>query len=365
MAKRVHQGLYLIIAGMVSATLFIGLNGTQSEQINCEITCKSNTIGLTILTVLVLVTIVISSRKNGSLPSSIEVPSAKRLLHRIIVINVLVILLLDSLFPFYMQLKDMRVNARKFLFESTSTMKQRVYGNCNKMGYGYLEEMISFIPEPDIFPTMRYSDFNRFPHVLFSDTRRQYDERLLVGISLHENETQEMEITKAQLISGETDSLQATLTFQTRDNYDLLTGIIINLDDESESQSQILSVTLYESPIHFVVVGQWDVAIPEGQLSTTYAISDPIQDFSHNRGKTDFILTIESRDHIPLPNIRDITILGIKVDISEYTVYNRVSDNNRFCFAAIKNSFLNEINAKGDAKWQDYLNKVSNIDTNR
>ncbi|HAW51723.1 MAG TPA: hypothetical protein DCX54_05250, partial [Flavobacteriales bacterium] len=267
--------------------------------------------------------------------------------------------------PFYRLVKDTRINARKFLFESTSIMKQRNYGDCNKMGYGYLERIISSIPEPDIFPTMRYSDFNHYPHVLFSDSRIHYDERLLVGISLHENETQEVEITKATLKSIETDPPQITWTFQTRDNYDLLTGIIIHLDDKPKSQSQVLSVTLYESPINFVVIGQWNVVILGEGLTTMYPISDPIQDFSHNRGTTDFILTIESRDHIPLPNISDITILGVKVNLSGYTVYNREFDNNRFCFAAIKNSFLNEINTKGDTKWQNYLNEVGNIDTVR
>jgi len=374
MMKWVYGSLYLFILGILWAVLFVGFNRAQVEKIDCKIICNVNIIGLTILLVLILG--VFKPHSINSLYSSTAkaetLSSAKNFLtinnlidtgflHRVIVVDVVVILLLNSLSPFYILVQKTRKNAGIFLFGSTEAMKLKNFGDCGNIGYGYLEKIVSPIPEPAIFPTVRYRNYNRFPHILFADSRTQYDERLLVGIGLDENATQEVEITQAQLKSAESNPPRLTWTFRTGDDYDLLTGMVINFESDPTPQLQTLLVTLYESPVNFVVIGQWDVAVSERQRSIIYSNKDLIRNFSHNRGATDFILKIESTDNAPLPNINSVILLGVKVDISDYTVFNRDLEHGGRCFAAIKNSFLNEIDMNNDVKWQEYLNEVSNV----
>lgn len=286
------------------------------------------------------------------------------LIKRVVPIVTAFVLLLNSA-PAFISLMQRTINNGKiFISKSLDDINLSEYGDCNGIGYGYMEKIVPLIPDLNMFPVIRYNSYNRFPHVLFSDTRTYYDNKILIGIDLDEDATQETLISQAVLKSIETNSSRSTWTFQTGFDYDLLTGFIFNFKNDFPFQTQNLEIILYDSAKNYVEIGQWIVTIPNKKKSFyIFNLEKPISHFSFGRGATDFIIVINNLgiDDTSTSRISGIDILGVKVDISSYTIFHKDFDHDERCFAAIKNSFSQEIQDNNLTSWKRYLEDVSNV----
>jgi len=284
-------------------------------------------------------------------------------IRRVISIIIALVLLSNSI-PTFMNLLQRTINNGNIIISKPlGEINLSNYGDCNGTGYGYIGKIVPLIPDPNIFPVVRYKHYNTFPHVLFSDSRTQYDDKILIGIDLDEDALQETLISQAALVSTETNPSKSTWTFQTVNDYDLLTGFVFNFKNDLPLQTQSLELTLYDSAINYVEIGQWITTLPNNQKPFfAYYLEKPINHFSFGRGATSFIIVIKnmSINDSSSTQISNIGILGVKVDVSNYTIFHKDYDHDERCFAAIKNSFLQEIQDNNLTSWKNYLDKVFN-----
>jgi hypothetical protein len=289
--------------------------------------------------------------------------SREYVVSRIVLLLVALALCAGSLKPFIKLMLKTLKNSKTYLSEPLEKIKMDEYGDCNMLGYGYIKKITPSIPDPNLFPVIRYSTYNLFPHVLFSDSRYRSDDKILIGIDLDPDATRETIISQAVLNSVETNPARSRWVFQTGLDYDLLTGFIFHVPNDLPTPAQNMIVTLYDSTVNFVELGHWAVKVPvTSSGSFTYKFEKPIDHFSFSRGATDFILVIESLDTTSEIQIDKIETLGVKVDISNYTIFNKDFDHQERCFAAIKSSFLQEIYDNNYTGWKKYLDEVSNVE---
>lgn len=265
-----------------------------------------------------------------------------------------------SIKPFGKLIFGIPQNSRRYLTQSSEELNVSNYGDCNSIGYGYIRKIIPSIPDPNLFPVTRYSTYNLYPSVLFSDSRYHYDDRILVGIDLISNDTQEAVISEATVHNDGTDPTQPTWTFQTGWDYDLLTGFMFHFADKPRSSTE-MTITLYDSAKNFVQIGKWTAKAPDDLSTFSFRLEHPIEHFSFGRGGTDFVLKIENTAAPQSVQISGVEVLGVKVDLSGYTIFQRDFNNDGRCFAAIKNSFLQEIQQTDSTEWKRYLREVSNV----
>lgn len=282
---------------------------------------------------------------------------------RIIIICFLFLILPKTMVLLWGILSSMPGDMKTFYNSNSNDLLVSNYGACNKLGFGYLDEIVRSIPEADVFPVVRYGDWYKSPEVLFNDGRIIIDERILVGINLDERDIREVKITDAVLSSiDETQSI-STWLFHTDFDYDLLTGFSFQLCEESTLDEEKYSVTLYDSDKNYEEMGQWIFTFRNSENGFgAVHLDEPIKKFSFSRGVTDFILELGNiNPDNSIKNICRVEVLGVKVDISDYTVFH-TGGNKKICFAAVKNSFYEEIQNDELTEWQDYLRDVSNVD---
>ena len=290
--------------------------------------------------------------------------SSEYVVRRTVLLFVSLVLCSSSVKPFIKLILKTPQNSKIYLSESLEKIKMDEYGDCNALGYGYIKEITSSIPDPHLFPIIRYSTYDLFPHVLFSDSRYRSDDRILVGIDLDPDATRETIISQAVLNSVEINPAKSKWVFQTGLDYDLLTGFIFHSPNDLPIQAQSMVVTLYDSAVNFVEIGRWVVKIPINSSHLfTYKFEKPIDHFSFSRGATDFILVIESVNinTTSAIQISEIETLGVKVDISNYTVFHKDFGHKERCFAAIKSLFFQEVYNNNYTEWKKYLDEVSNV----
>ncbi|MBT7073328.1 MAG: hypothetical protein HN922_00290 [Anaerolineae bacterium] len=274
----------------------------------------------------------------------------------------LIVLMLPQAVTSFFEIGPSIVDDFKVLHRSTSNdLFVTNYGYCNKVGVGYLRKIVPSIPDTEIFPVVRYGDWYRYPHVLFRDRRIKNDNRVLIGIDLHKNDIRETKITEAVMESA--DKTISTWLFHTGFDYELLTGYNFLLCDNSSLVEEKYIVTLYDSYKNYEEIGQWFFTIQNNnERISTIHLDEPISDFSFTRGATNFVLELKNiTPNNSNKNICGIEILGVKIDIRDYTIFH-LEENKKLCFSAIKNSFYQEIKNDDLTLWQNYLDGISNVD---
>lgn len=289
----------------------------------------------------------------------------EHVVRRTIALIIASVLCLIAMKPFVKLMLDILKNSKIFLDYPLEKIKIGEYGDCDTLGYGYIKKIVSPIPDLNLFPVTRYSTYNLFPDVLFSDSRYRYDDKILIGIDIDKDATSETLISQAVLNSVETNPARSKWAFQTGMDYDLLTGFVFRFKNDLPIQNQNMVVVLYDSSKNFEEIGRWVIKIPDTpSLSFSYKLEKPIGHFSFGRGGTDFIVVIEN------PNINDtqaiqvsaLEILGVKVDMTNYTIFHKDFGHEERCFAAIKTSFFQEVYKNNYTEWKKYLNEVSNVE---
>ncbi len=271
------------------------------------------------------------------------------------------LLLLVAMRQLWSLLRAARTDTAALLHQAPGRIMPFVYGNCRDTGYGYLDTIVPSIPDPLMFPVVRYPGGIGFPQALFPDARTRYDDRLLVGIDLDPDITQQSTITSAALQQPGADGAPSIWTFHTDLDYDLLTGFVLQLANSDPAAARVVEISLYDSPLSQVRLGEWTASIPAGQASYSYELPVPLSNFSHGRGATDFAVRISLKG-AAAPQLSGLEIPGVRLDLSGYTVFNRDRSRGGRCFAAIKNSFLKEINTNDLVAWKTYLRKLSNVE---
>jgi hypothetical protein len=242
------------------------------------------------------------------------------------------------------------------LGRTTSEERRRAaYGDRTKLGYGYVQEMLSGLPDPELFPITRYRDFTRNLHLLLPGSRRRIDSRMLIGIELSTSDFQEGTIAHARLprASGDRAAQSGSWAFRTLDDYDTLTGFRLRFAGDPPESVQL---TLQESPHSRKILGSWTFRPAHSAAGDAWIISARLKPFSFGRGATDFVLQIRTTPtDKAAPEIVGVEVVGIKVDLANYQIVQREGG----CFTAFRKDFLNEMQVSRDAAWRRYLQGLS------
>jgi len=265
---------------------------------------------------------------------------------------------------FVRKIKYLKIYFPYLIHTNIEDRKINSYGNCNNFGYGYLKKIVDKLPDANIFPDARYKDYQKFVFLLFPGYRNKIDTRLKAGIDLDKEDIRETLITTAVLEKREITKKKELnrWTFQTVNDYDLLTGFRIYFEKPFLSPEQNISINLIHSVNDNRSLGNWAFKSIINQKVLTYHLPKPIPNFSFSRGATDFILEIEniSKDNTALQKINKIEILGVKVDLSGYTIINREQK----CLTAVKTSFLKKVKKEGPESWRKYFREITNVRSN-
>jgi hypothetical protein len=239
--------------------------------------------------------------------------------------------------------------------------KRLAYGDRTDLGYGYVEEIVAGLPDPEHFPVTRYRDFTRNLHLLLPGHRRRIDSRMLIGIDLTDSDLREQTIAAARPLAGAISGAgqaASIWTFQTGDDFDTLTGIRLRFARTERGLSPALQIRLLASPRRPDILGAWSAPPGTPDAQGWWTVPLRLQPFSFGRGRTDFALEIEAAtdDGVP-PKIEAVEIRGVKVDLADYRVVHRDGG----CWTALRSDFLEELHASGRSDWQQYLRNLAQV----
>jgi hypothetical protein len=146
--------------------------------------------------------------------------------------------------------------------------------------------------------------------------------------------------------------------FMTTWDYDLMTGVKIHIKNPSGQSRQHFKATLLRSPSDPSVLANWDWANVEPANPLTLHFDKPVTEI-YGRGSMPFILILETQspDGKMPADVASVEILGIKVNIADYTI---VQEEGR-CFTALKSSFLEKILGTDSKEWKHYLSSLTSV----
>ncbi len=238
------------------------------------------------------------------------------------------------------------------------------YGNRNQVGYGYLRQIVEKIPDPEIFPVVRYPYYYLLAHILYPGNRNQIDPRILVGIDLSGKNLTEIKVADAVRVSkgkqpGRHDS---AWIFMTQFEYDKMTALEIGFQEPFAPGLFLIRALLFHSLHDQTKLGEWAWERVALQNPLRLVLDKPLPNFSFTRGSLPFVLAVEA---VPLeggeaPDISAIQILGVQVDLSGYTVVSR--DQN--CFTAVETKFLNQTLQQGPTPWREFIKQMVSLEGN-
>lgn len=282
----------------------------------------------------------------------------------IITLSASTLLTFQAITSLYRKVSYLRNYLPYLIHTNIEDRKLLSYGNCNNFGYGYLKKIIDKLPNANIFPDTRYKDYQKFVFLFFPGYRNHIDNRLKVGIDLSDEDLKESLITEGLLVKRELINNKdiSRWSFKTIDNYDQLTGFKLYFDKKSTSVNQEIKINLYANIYEKSPSYRWFFTVTSINSEFTYRLSNPVANFSYDRGGTDFVLEIENAplDDLTVNEISLIEILGRKVDLSGYLIINK----EQRCFTAVKKSFIDQIDKKGPESWRQYFKEITNVRNN-
>lgn len=258
------------------------------------------------------------------------------------------------LFFFYISYSRNIFHAIQQLFlTSQEDRKGRMYAS---YGYDYVKRVISIIPQPWIFPVVRYVNYAHNVDIVLPVNSKKTDGRVLIGINLPKEALQEELMTTAHRITKYSDGNTSYWVFNTIDDYDTLTAFHFLM--RSDSEFLPVNITLFANSSKTTVLGSWIFEpIQNRGNQTIFTLPVPIKNFSFNRGSEDFLIALEQPKDVDknmFSNIEYIRIYGIKVDLERYHIVHR-SDRN---FTALTYDFLHTIEEEDLKDWKQFLSKI-------
>ncbi len=245
-------------------------------------------------------------------------------------------------------IKTSRLHFKKIKNKTLEQIKEDTYA---RFGYGYIRDIVSRIPEKDIFPITRYPDYTKNVHLYMSEFRNRIDNRLLIGIGLEEKDTHEVIISNAHF-RKEPLLEKNVWAFQTIDDFDTMTGLVFYFEEPNLKISIPIKVNLISELPYSQIKETWNFEI-KPRNTVFHLPGAGLSNFSFGRGATDFILLVDSKE-----KIKKIEVLGIKVNLTDYKIINRTDTN----FFAIRNDFFQQIETQNLTEWKRFLKEIKNVD---
>jgi hypothetical protein len=219
------------------------------------------------------------------------------------------------------------------------------FGECEPAGYGYLKRVLTAYSRIDPTsrrrPVIRYRDYNRMTEYLFEPTRFEADPSVVVGVGLSDFDMREQQLGRA------TPDANGNWRFAIGTNFDLLTGIEVELDPDGRRD---IRLRLYRKEND--AVPAWTAmgsAAHEsndttGPVRLRFPIVPPLTGF-----RSDMVLFVIRAEG---PAIRRMTAHGITANMEGYRVVHR--DRNGACFTAVR---------RGDEeRWTSMVRDLENWD---
>lgn len=231
------------------------------------------------------------------------------------------------------------------------------YGDCGKMGYGYVASILHSYPRTDSLPLIRYDDYDRPLGLLLPGWRTNVDESVLIGIGISERDFQERLAAHAQRrqVSGENGTTLSRWTFQTVKDYQLMSRVELLFGPHPLAAARAIELTLIESPTRSNLLGSWSIQVPAGQSGPySFVLPSPVRNFSKTRGTTDFILLVKETGESSLENIR---VYGAKVDGAGFITVSR----HETCFVAVQRELLSRVHSNPHDPWAHFIEAVRNV----
>ncbi len=244
---------------------------------------------------------------------------------------------------------------------STTEEQRRLeaYGDKNIMGYGYLKKVLEGIPDPYLFPLVKYQYYGMHANVVLPGNRNALDKRILVGIDLLPQDVSETIVSRARRVSEKYlgTSLVTGWGFITQWEYDLLTGALVYFKEPLPAKQSFKAIML-NSPSDHTQIGDWSWQNVPLKNPVKLTFDKPLKEV-YGRGSLPFAFVLENRgsETDATAQVTQVEMLGVKAQIHGYTM---IHEEGR-CFMAIEDSFFNEILEKGPEEWRAYLRKITNL----
>jgi hypothetical protein len=235
--------------------------------------------------------------------------------------------------------------------------RMKAYGDCGKMGYGYVTSILHSYPRTDSQPIIRYDDYDRPLGLLLPGWRTNVDESVLIGIGISERDFRERLVANAQRrhLSRQNGTTLTRWTFQTVRDYQLMSRVELFFGPHPLPAARAVELTLIESPTRNNVLGSWSIQVPAGQSGPySFVLPSPLRNFSKTRGATDFIFVVEEREASSLENIR---VYGAKVDGTGFVTVSRREN----CFVAVQQDLLSRVRSNPHDPWAHFIETVRNV----
>jgi hypothetical protein len=235
--------------------------------------------------------------------------------------------------------------------------RMEAYGDCGRMGYGYVTSILHSYPRTDSRPIIRYDDYDRPIELLLPGWRTNVDESVLIGIGISEHDFRERLVTNARLrhASRQNGTTLSRWTFQTVQDYQLMSRVELFFGPHPLPAARTVKLTLVESPTRNNLLGSWSIQVPAGQVgSYSFVLPSPLRNFSKARGATDFIFMVEEMGESSLENIR---VYGVKVDGAGFITVSRRES----CFVAVQQELLRRARNSPHDPWAHFIETVRNV----
>ena len=256
--------------------------------------------------------------------------SVKKILLRIVVLGIILIISAQ-----YLRIAQGAFrNFKQIIATSEEQRKGRAY---ESFGYDYVTRIVSFLPDPQIFPVTRYVNYTHTIDALLPINIERIDPRVLIAINIPESDLHEALIASAHR--------QASFwTFHTTNDYDSLSSLHFRFAEGARGPMQI---TLYRDSTLTRVLGTWEYSPGKAGDKGVFTLPKSLLQFSFTRGSRDFVLELKP-DYAAA-----IDVYGTKVDLTDYEVVDREGNN----FTAIEKTFLARIRRDHMADWILFLSK--------
>lgn len=222
--------------------------------------------------------------------------------------------------------------------------KLLTYGDRDRWGYGYLEEVVERLPDDGSVPVIRTGPGRRAVGDLLPGYRRRLDRRLIVGIGVGEDEMRPAAVARATPVPGR----PAEWTFTTGRDCDLLVGVRIEARGAPFPAGTTVNVSVFPEPTADRGIGQWQARTPVSTASIEACPDEPLQAVSIHRGATPFLLRID----VPggAPPIGSVLVVGQRVDLRHFRIVHRSGA----CWTAVEESFLASLRARHPPEWRRF-----------
>ena len=247
-------------------------------------------------------------------------------------------------------LRDMYHNWQQLRY---TTEDQRMGRTYTSLGYDYIKNIVSFLPNKSIFPVTRYSNITNHIEIIFPQNTHALDSRVLIGIGIFDADMQTNVIASANRLH--TNAHTSVWSFQTIWDYDTMNSIQLLTDGVI---SLPIKISLYSDLLNHTLLGSW-IFLPSTYEKDryTFLLPQPIYNFSFNKGSADFIIELADVDNSTSvdDHVTGVIILGKKVDLHLYHIVQKNGNN----FTALRNDFFEEIERNNIPEWKQFLSKLS------